>query len=52
MKLYYKSYLVRVWRDGDDCPWRASVTHVQTKETRQFINVQALFIYLNDQVTS
>ncbi len=51
MALYYKSFLVRVWRDGDDCPWRASVTHVQTRETQQFINVQALFIYLNDQVT-
>lgn len=51
-KLDYKSFLVRVWREHEDDPWRASITHVHTKETQTFSNVQALFLYLHNQVTA
>lgn len=49
--LNYKSYLVRLWRDHEDEPWHASITHIHTEETHTFINVQALFMYLYDQTT-
>lgn len=49
--LHYKSFLVRIWREREDDPWRASITSVHTKETHAFADVQALFAYLQAQVT-
>ncbi len=47
--LKYQSFLVRMWCEQNDAPWRASVTDVRTKETQSFINVEALFVYLSER---
>lgn len=45
----YQSFLVRMWRDGPDMPWRASVQNVLTGEQRRFANVESLFLFLQGQ---
>ena len=47
----YQSYLVRVWRERDDGPWRASLMHIHTRESRNFNSVEALFLYLHAQLS-
>lgn len=46
-----RSFLVRIWREADDAPWRASLTDVHSKKSRVFGTVQALFLYLHEQIT-
>ncbi len=48
----YKSFLVRIWREDDKTPWRASLKHISTQETQTFISVQALLLYLYGQTTA
>jgi hypothetical protein len=47
----YCSYLVRLWRDQPDAPWRASAQHVQTGETVRFIDLDSLCQYLMHHAT-
>ena len=47
-----KAFLVRLWRDNETAPWRTAVTHVQTKETRTFSTVPALFLYLHEEISN
>ncbi|MFN8485913.1 MAG: hypothetical protein U0768_22960 [Anaerolineae bacterium] len=46
----YHSFLVRLWRESAEGPWRASAHCVQTGETLRFASVEALFAYLVDRV--
>ena len=48
----YQSYLLRLWRDGADQPWRASLQSTATEEVERFGDLQALFAFLLDQLTT
>ena len=41
--LNYLSYLLRLWREGDVAPWRASLEDPHTGERRNFARLQDLF---------
>lgn len=45
----YRSYLVRIWKDGACALWRASAQSVQTGETIYFASISALFAFLEAQ---
>lgn len=45
----YHSYLIRLWQDHVQGPWRASAHCVQTGETVRFGSIEALLAYLMDQ---
>ena len=43
--LYY-SYLVRLWQDDRQAPWRAVAQSVQTGEVIHFVDLESLFTFL------
>lgn len=45
----YHSYLLRLWRDSADQPWRASLQSTATQEITSFGDLQTLFDFLMDQ---
>ena len=45
----YQSFLVRLWQDDRDAPWRVSVKHVATGKLRLFDSLESFFIYLQTQ---
>lgn len=47
----YRSYLIRLWRESEAAPWRASVTHVVTGEIRKFATAELLFVTLQGELT-
>ena len=49
---HYHSYLLRLWRDHDNHPWRASLQCTATGEKLVFADVITLFAFLSDQLTS
>ena len=50
INLNYHAYLVRIWRDNEQAPWRAATTHVASGEIHKFANVQMLWGYLQLQL--
>jgi hypothetical protein len=46
---YYQAYLVRLWRNKDDEPWRVIVTHVLTGEVRHFLNLAAFLAHIEGE---
>ncbi|MCB0187617.1 MAG: hypothetical protein KDE31_25285 [Caldilineaceae bacterium] len=42
----YLAYLVRLWQETPDGPWRASAQSVQTGEITRFGSQQTLFAFL------
>lgn len=42
----YAAYLVRLWQDGEQAPWRASAQSVHTGEKMMFASLEALFTFL------
>lgn len=42
----YHSYLVRLWQDDAQSPWRVVTQSVQTGETFHFADLTSLFIFL------
>ena len=48
----YHAYLVRLWQDGPHAPWRASAQCAQTGEKRLFVDLDALFAFLQTQTTT
>ncbi|MEP7355724.1 MAG: hypothetical protein ABI847_00630 [Anaerolineales bacterium] len=42
----YHAYLIRLWRDGRQAPWRASVTHAATGEVQRFAAPELAWAYL------
>lgn len=46
MNRNYCSYLIRIWREKETAPWRASITHVLTGEIHKFADPQMVFDYL------
>lgn len=45
----YQSYLLRMWKNGEDGEWRALLLTIPTQERRHFANLQDLFNFLNGQ---
>ena len=42
----YAAYLVRMWQDSSDTPWRASAQSVKSGEVIRFGSLQDLFVFL------
>jgi hypothetical protein len=45
----YHAYLVRLWQDRPDSPWRAFVRDCADDEERRFATVEELFLFLHRQ---
>ena len=45
----YHSYLLRLWRNGPQQPWRASMQCTATGEFHQFAALEYLFHFLQAQ---
>ena len=41
-----QSYLLRMWRDGEDGEWRAMLLTIPTQERHQFTSIESLFNFL------
>jgi hypothetical protein len=50
-KTDYHSYLLRVWRDNADLPWRASLQSTVTREKQTFADPLMLITFLIEQLT-
>ena len=48
--LNYFSYLLRLWRESDSAPWRASLEDPHTGERRSFADAAKLLAYLREQM--
>lgn len=48
----YHSYLVRLWQDDSQLPWRALAQSIQTGETIHFADLPSLFAFLQAQTTN
>lgn len=46
----YVSYLLRLWRDADSGPWRATLVDGQSGQSRSFADPGRLFAYLRVQM--
>lgn len=44
---HYRAYLVRLWRDDVQEPWRASAQSVQSGELIRFATLHELFAFLD-----
>ena len=42
----YLAYLLRLWRDGDGAPWRASLENTSNGEAKPFAEIRMLTAYL------
>ncbi|MCB0099622.1 MAG: hypothetical protein KDE46_28005, partial [Caldilineaceae bacterium] len=45
----YRAYLVRLWQEAPDTPWRASVQSVQSGEIVRFGSLPALFAFFEER---
>ena len=45
----YHAYLVRLWQEHPQAPWRASAQSVETGETMHFADLGQLFAFLQAQ---
>jgi hypothetical protein len=41
-----QSYLLRIWRDGEEGEWRATLLTIPTQERHQFTSMEGLFNFL------
>ncbi|MFQ5399783.1 MAG: hypothetical protein ACE5E7_09320 [Anaerolineae bacterium] len=48
----YQAFLLRLWRDDEQQPWRASLEDPHTGEQCGFANLEQLFAYLKEQTAS
>ena len=42
----YQVYILRLWRDGAQTPWRAALEHARTGERHAFAALADLFTFL------
>ena len=45
-----QSYLLRIWRDGEDGEWRAMLLTIPNQERHQFTSIESLFNFLEYRV--
>ena len=48
----YQAYLLRLWQETPQSPWRASLQFVATGERRNFADVESLLAFLRSQIES
>jgi hypothetical protein len=41
-----QSYLLRIWRDGEEGEWRATLLTIPTQERHQFTSMEGLYNFL------
>jgi hypothetical protein len=46
----YKGYLVRIWRNDAEAPWRASAKDTTTGEQHHFAQLENLFSFLREEI--
>lgn len=46
----YLSYLLRMWQEQPDAPWRATLHNPHTGDQRHFATLGHLFAYLQEEV--
>ncbi|MAT96581.1 MAG: hypothetical protein CL608_05505 [Anaerolineaceae bacterium] len=46
---FQQSYLLRLWREDAQSPWRASLQNVATNERIGFADLQSLFLFVQTQ---
>jgi hypothetical protein len=44
------AFLVRIWRDSEASPWRASVTHVVSGDSYKFADAQLVWAHILRQL--
>ncbi len=49
-KQIYHSYLVRLWQDDPQTPWRVLAQSVQSGETLHFADLASFFAFLQTQI--
>lgn len=47
----YQSYLLRLWREDEHLPWRATLQNPHTGEQEGFASLERLFTFLRQQTT-
>lgn len=52
LSLNYQAYLFRLWRESEQSPWRASLTHVASGECRRFADPAAAWAYLQTRLAA
>ena len=45
----YRAFLVRLWQDSADAPWRALARDAETGEEYRFATIEQLFLFLHRQ---
>lgn len=46
---FQQSYLLRLWREDAQSPWRVSLQNVATNERIGFADLQSLFLFVQTQ---
>jgi hypothetical protein len=46
----YQAYLLRLWREGTQTPWRASLQSTSSEEMHHFATLEALFAFLDGRL--
>ena len=46
----YQAYLLRLWREGTQTPWRASLQSTNSEEMYHFATLEALFAFLDGRL--
>jgi hypothetical protein len=46
----YHSYLMRLWREGAQAPWRVSLQSTATEQLYHFATIEALFAFLAERL--
>lgn len=52
VNITYHSYLVRLWQQAPNGPWRASAQSVQSGQALHFADLKALFQFLEVQIAA
>ena len=52
MTATYTAYLVRMWQEQDEIPWRASAQSARTGEKIYFSDLESLFVFLRAQTNT
>ena len=45
----YQAYMLRLWQESDDLPWRASLQNPHTGEQKNFATLVHLYAFLDEQ---
>lgn len=45
----YQAYMLRIWQESDDLPWRASLQNPHTGEQKNFATLAHLYAFLERQ---